>query len=245
MILEGTAAAELVWLEFTDFLADNFQSAMAALLDGWIMAQNELASIFAHMMAQYNGQSRIEVEQTLREDQERARQERTGGKSYDEIARNIRLKREQDRNKRKQEIADNLKDSTDNNNAITNEAKATAQREANAARANYDQARARAGALLDPKEIAAPADDERKRQEELRNLLSGGLNFASGERKTTEAVAVKTKEGQEALVKALGFGSSDGDKVKDAILELQGAVVNQLEDLNENMEESNSNLGAW
>lgn len=242
-LLEGLAGAELIWLEFTDYLVDTFQRAMGALLDGWIATQNGLAGLIAQGIAKMTGQDEEEVLATLREDQDRAAASR--GKSYSAMAEDRVAERATAREKRREQIGENLNESLKQNDAITQENVSAAQREANAARANYDQARARAGAVLDPKEINAPAEDEKKRQEELRNLLSGGLNFASGERKTTEAVAVKSREGQEAIAKALGFGGGDADKVRDAILEMQGAVVNQLEDLNENMEESNSNLGAW
>ena len=242
-LLEGVAGAELIWLDFTDYLVDTFQRAMGALLDGWISLTNDLSTFIAPMIAKITGQDEAEVLATLKEDQEREAAIR--GKPYAEMAEDRVAERAKAREKKREQIGANLNDALKENDAITQGNVSAAQREANAARANYDQARARAGAILDPKEINAPAEDEKKRQEELRNLLSGGLNFASGERKTTEAVAVKSKEGQEAIAKALGFGGGDADKVRDAILEMQGAVVNQLEDLNENMEESNSNLGAW
>lgn len=260
MLLDGIATAEIAWLNFTTFIADTFDSAIGKLVKKWREVQDWLAEkILLHMEVAQKGnkynqlyggakanekyiRDQQDLLQTLREDQARRG-------DPEAAAQNRIAARQEATDAKRTEIEQRVAAEKEAAKQAADASVSGAQAEANSARAAFDQAQAKANDQAAAAEGGAAPDGEKPKTmkeiiEELMASLGNGPKTVASQNKANTAVTVQSKEGQELIAKALGY-RSDSDKITEAIAELQGAVVNQLEDLQESQEELATNLDKW
>ena len=224
-LLDGVAGAELVWMDFTGFLVDAFDRAIAAIRDAWGSTQDWLAEVIAVGIAKTTGQDVNDVMETLKEDQAR-----TARPNYSAQAEGRIATRTAEREAKRVEIGQRNLENNAENQRITDENVAAANVEGNRARAEFDQAQAKADELLN----GSNEDDKKKKAEEeaqrLRDLFGQGPAAGGEASKANDAMLLRSKEGAEALAKAFGLAGQQ-DKVVGAIANLQEAVVGAVEDV--------------
>lgn len=247
VLLEGTAIAELAWFSFTSYLTDIFDTTVGKITQKWRELQDWLAEkILIHMelfnpknkelvwvddgtganrTQRYQRYSGLrESLQTLREDQAR----RPNAAKEAEQRSN---QRKADVDAKAAEVAARLEAQKTENNQMTADNVARAQADAEAARKAFADAQAAADKKVAENNAPNPEDQKKKQQdqaEELRNMFGQGPKAAAGKAATNEAVLLRSKEGAEAIARALGFAGQQ-DKVVGAIQNLQDAAVNAIE----------------
>lgn len=256
VLLEGTAIAELAWFSFTSYLTDIFDTTVGKITQKWRELQDWLAEkILMHMEVATEGnkynqtmnpaaanaryiRDQQEKLQTLREDQARRPNADNAAKARsEERQKAVRAKEE--------EIALRLEEQKKANQQQTDESVARAQKEADAARKAFADAQAAADKKVAENNAPNPEDQKKRQQdqaEELRNMFGQGPKAAAGKAATNEAVLLRSKEGAEAIARALGF-SGQQDKVVGAIQNLQEAAVNAIEHQEEVLKEMG--LEGW